>query len=156
MKTCTKCLEGKPESDFYKDSRKSSGLMSACKLCHALMVQKYQGTAKGVEALRVATAKYSQTSKAKERDARYYASEKGLAKGRRNSLRQKELHPTKVTARYRVKAAIKSGKLVRGSCEICGDTKAEGHHDNYEKPLEVRWLCKHHHVEFHKLLNEKV
>jgi hypothetical protein len=34
-------------------------------------------------------------------------------------------------------------------CEICGE-KAEAHHDDYDKPLEVRWLCFKHHREWHK------
>jgi hypothetical protein len=34
-------------------------------------------------------------------------------------------------------------------CEICGK-KAEAHHDDYGKPLEVRWLCFKHHREWHK------
>lgn len=50
-----------------------------------------------------------------------------------------------------VTAAIAKGELVRGSCEVCGTTeKVEGHHDDYARPLEVRWLCRPHHREWHK------
>ena len=45
---------------------------------------------------------------------------------------------------------IKHGKLVRQPCEICGDIKVDAHHDDYMKPLDVRWLCKKHHIEHHK------
>ena len=34
MKTCSKCGEEKQATEFYKDSRKSDGLMSACRKCH--------------------------------------------------------------------------------------------------------------------------
>src|ERR1700681_4210592 len=36
-------------------------------------------------------------------------------------------------------------------CEICEAFPTEAHHDNYDKPLEVRWLCKVHHNEWHIL-----
>ena len=35
-------------------------------------------------------------------------------------------------------------------CEVCGATKAQAHHCNYSKPLDVRWLCPKHHAEWHK------
>ena len=52
-------------------------------------------------------------------------------------------------ARYKLNNAIKAGRIKRLPCEICGAT-AEAHHDDYNKPLEVRWLCKTHHSEWHK------
>ena len=36
-------------------------------------------------------------------------------------------------------------------CEVCGTKKKiHRHHDNYLKPLEVRFLCPLHHVRYHK------
>jgi hypothetical protein len=47
--------------------------------------------------------------------------------------------------------AIQKGLLIKKSCEVCGtNEKVEAHHDDYTKPLEVRWLCRHHHREHHK------
>lgn len=34
-------------------------------------------------------------------------------------------------------------------CEYCNRINPEGHHDNYNKPLNIRWLCKKHHVMLH-------
>lgn len=56
--------------------------------------------------------------------------------------------------KYRViqmtQCAIRSGKLVRGPCEVCGTSKRVGaHHDDYNKPLDVRWLCGTHHRIWH-------
>lgn len=52
-------------------------------------------------------------------------------------------------ARWQVRRAVASGKLVRGCCEVCGSVKTHGHHDDYSKPLDVRWLCPTHHREHH-------
>lgn len=60
----------------------------------------------------------------------------------------------KVYVRSITGRAIKRGDLVRGYCEICHThLEIEAHHDDYTKPLDVRWLCKKHHAEHHK--NEK-
>jgi ribosomal protein S27AE len=50
-------------------------------------------------------------------------------------------HKQKVYARGAVQNLIKSGKLLRQPCEVCGETRVEAHHDDYSKPLEIRWLC---------------
>lgn len=63
---------------------------------------------------------------------------------------QVERYPEKVAARNAVYAAIKSGKLVPQPCEVCGATEdVHGHHDDYTKKLDVRWLCRKHHREVH-------
>jgi hypothetical protein len=54
-------------------------------------------------------------------------------------------------ARQMTGNAIRDGRLVRGPCEICGDNDSQAHHDDYSKPLDVRWLCESHHREWHKI-----
>ncbi len=49
-----------------------------------------------------------------------------------------------------VRRALVSGRLVKGFCEVCQNKNAIAHHDDYSKPLEVRWLCEKHHKEYHK------
>ena len=34
-------------------------------------------------------------------------------------------------------------------CEVCGVTPANAHHDDYARPLDVRWLCDTHHNRLH-------
>jgi len=53
----------------------------------------------------------------------------------------------RLNARSMIKNAIKSGKLVKPKkCEQCGEIKpVEAHHQNYDKPLEIRWLCRECH-----------
>jgi hypothetical protein len=47
--------------------------------------------------------------------------------------------------------AIRRGELIRQThCEKCGSTtRVDAHHEDYEKPLEVMWLCRRHHVRRH-------
>ena len=52
-------------------------------------------------------------------------------------------------ARMTVRKAIARGKIERGPCEVCGSRPAEAHHDDYSKPLAVRFLCPAHHREHH-------
>ena len=50
-----------------------------------------------------------------------------------------------------VAVAIKEGKLVRPpKCESCNkECKPHGHHPDYSKPLEVKWLCQLCHRRIH-------
>lgn len=59
-------------------------------------------------------------------------------------------HATKDAARLRVRRAIEAGVLVRQPCEACGAARVHAHHDDYCKPLDVRWLCPEHHREHHR------
>jgi hypothetical protein len=70
-----------------------------------------------------------------------------------NAKKQRELYPQKYVARTAVGNALRDGRLTRQPCEVCGNEKSEAHHDDYSKPLDVKWLCKRHHVERHKQLD---
>jgi hypothetical protein len=52
-------------------------------------------------------------------------------------------------ARSAVSWALKKGTLTRQPCEVCGAEKTDAHHDNYDEPLGVRWLCRKHHRGVH-------
>lgn len=49
-----------------------------------------------------------------------------------------------------VAQALRNGTLKRRPCRVCGTKKRiQAHHDDYTKPLKVRWLCPKHHGERH-------
>jgi hypothetical protein len=48
-----------------------------------------------------------------------------------------------------VTRAIKAGELTRLSCEVCGGDKSQAHHDDYARPLDIRWLCRSCHQRHH-------
>jgi ribosomal protein S27AE len=45
---------------------------------------------------------------------------------------------------------VRTGKLVPQPCEVCGAINVHAHHDDYSKPLEVRWLCPEDHSHVHR------
>ena len=47
------------------------------------------------------------------------------------------------------KRALINSTIKRGPCEACGYQHGEAHHDDYAKPLEVRWLCRSCHQKHH-------
>lgn len=55
----------------------------------------------------------------------------------------------KIAARYAVSAALRRGDIRKQPCEICGSEHSEAHHEDYAKPLTVKWLCRQHHVAQH-------
>ncbi|SCY88253.1 hypothetical protein [Paracoccus tibetensis] len=56
----------------------------------------------------------------------------------------------KYNAHLAVQRSLVSGVLQKGACEVCGSDKVDGHHDRYDEPLNVRWLCRRHHVRLHQ------
>lgn len=63
-------------------------------------------------------------------------------------LKWNRANPDAIRAHGIVARAIRRGELVRQPCEICG-AAAEAHHERYENPLTVTWLCRFHHRRHH-------
>jgi hypothetical protein len=61
----------------------------------------------------------------------------------------RKLDPTRYRAREAVNRAVKADKLIKQPCELCGNEPTQAHHDDYAKPLDVRWLCVPHHQAIH-------
>lgn len=56
-----------------------------------------------------------------------------------------------------VRRAIKRGELTRQACERCASTdRVEAHHDDYGKPLDIRWLCDPCHKQEHPVARDEV
>lgn len=81
---------------------------------------------------------------------------KRYATNRVARARHEARHPEKAAARDDVQRAMRAGRITRQPCEVCGaqhgdirpdrtKVKVEAHHDDYTKPLDVRWLCTEHH-----------
>ena len=122
VKTCNDCYKEKPISDFYKSAINKDGLLGRCKACRKQKVSDNRGNKKLLSYNQVAPHK------------KFWLAE--------NKIKKK--------AHQMVAYAIQKGDLVRQPCERCGTDKAViAHHEDYTKPLDVVWLCAHHHRERH-------
>ncbi|GAB1444371.1 hypothetical protein MASR2M39_32290 [Ignavibacteriales bacterium] len=61
----------------------------------------------------------------------------------------KEEYRKRRLVRIRTHHAVERGLINKEPCSICGDTESFAHHENYDKPFDVIWLCRQHHTEVH-------
>jgi len=141
MKTCFKCGEQRPLSDFYKHPQMADGHLGKCKKCTKEDVRKNYRDNK---------ERYQEYEKERELNPDRKAKKLEYQRKRRKA------HLVKDKARAAVTRGLRNGSLEKQPCEICGDEKVEAHHDDYSKPLEVRWLCFKHHRQEHGQLQEEI
>ena len=48
-----------------------------------------------------------------------------------------------------VARALRKGLIEPAPCAVCGSEKSVAHHEDYDKPLDVIWLCQAHHKQLH-------
>jgi protein-arginine kinase activator protein McsA len=141
MKYCKKCNTLKEESCFYKYKKAKDGLRSWCKLCCSNNSKNYYVEHR--EIIIEQTTIYSLLNRDKESFKN---------KANKASTKYKKENPLKDKARRLVYRAIQKSILVKPDiCSTCGtpNNQIEAHHDNYNYPLVVRWLCKNCHAKWH-------
>ena len=158
---CPRCGKSKPVAEFGIDRSKASGRNRLCKQCVRMAdaLRPYHDVA--VTEKRCATC--GKTKPASE-FWRNPVLKDGLMSSCKVCARKRqavsfwewqrsemERHPEKVMARRLVREALKSGKLIKPiHCEACGkELPLHAHHTDYDKPLEVTWLCQSCHVKLH-------
>jgi hypothetical protein len=72
-----------------------------------------------------------------------------VEKCRKHRKTWREKNPKKIKAENVVNKAIIKRDIERKPCEICGTFPAEAHHDNYDEPFLVKWLCSDCHRRHH-------
>lgn len=147
MKICKKCGESKALNKFSKDKRGPSGRTGTCQKCQTKRQKLWRDN--NIEKVRAKKREYRAKNKDMfmESGKKYRANNKEAS---RNSTRKYRMNnKEKYIAHGAVKSAIRSGKMKKMPCVICGDIKSVAHHEDYSKPLEVVFLCRKHHVERH-------
>ncbi len=133
LRVCYKCRIEKPLTrDYFYPCRERFSFL--CKVCHLEYHREYR-------------------IKNRERDAQREKERLKLpaAKARKIAYTYKMMakYPERWKARSDLRNAVATGKVVKMPCEVCGGLKVQGHHEDYSKPLEVRWLCSKHHKQLH-------
>ena len=130
-KQCFKCGQKKPLKEFYKHPQMGDGHLNKCKECSKKDVKENR--------------------KNKLEYYREYDRERGNRQTPEYRKNYDKRFPQKAKARRMVAYHMSKGSLVREACEVCGsEERTHAHHDDYAKPLNVRWLCPAHHREWHK------
>lgn len=133
MKKCFKCGAEKALHDFYKHKRMADGHLNKCKECAKADVKKHRRENDSVRAY----------------DKERYQRPERKKKAAETVRAWRSKNPDGYRAHSAVSNAIRNGSLDRKPCEICGCKKSHAHHEDYSKPLDVRWLCALHHHRHH-------
>ena len=145
-KVCRQCEVEQRVMDYYRTS--AGGFMAICKACHRANVREnYQRNREQYREYERGRANLPHRVEARQD---YAQTPEGKEKGNRAKRAYLDRNPVKRAAHIACLNAIRSGRLTRQPCEVCGEAKAQAHHDDYSKPLDVRWLCTTHHAEWHR------
>ena len=128
-KVCSKCNEYKTYDLYYVHAGMSDGYLNKCKVC--ARADSLKNRQDNIERVRA------------------YDRARGCRRTLKDLQDYRSKYPKKYKAHSIVNYAIKSEKLFREPCEVCGKEKVDAHHDDYAKPLNVRWLCSIHHHQWH-------
>lgn len=139
MKECRKCKEPKNSNDFY-------GKEATCKKCRNEYFLEY--AKKNRKKRREWVRKSISRPEYKEAQKIYMKVWMENNKDKLKAVRDR--HKEKNKARDKLRYYLGTGKVVKSPCELCGNNRSQGHHHDYSKPLDVRWLCAKHHMEIHR------
>ena len=150
MKTCRQCGLVKTLNDFYVHAQMADGYLNKCKDCVKLRVlENLKNKADYYKEYDKKRAMLPHRVKARED---YQKTKNGKIAIKKAHESYKKKFPMKYASHVIFNNAIRDGKIKKEFlCSECGsDNQIQGHHDDYTKPLNVRWLCVKCHTQWHK------
>jgi hypothetical protein len=129
---CRACKTDKPEAAFYASNR------ACCKEC--------------VKA-RVTAHRLENIDRIRAYDRMRASQPHRVANNFKQSQAWRQEYPNRRRAQGLVQHALRSGRLNKQPCWVCGGD-AVAHHPDYDRPLDVVWLCQPHHKQAHALVTE--
>lgn len=155
-KTCAKCKVALPFDRFHADRCGRLGRASQCKDCRRR--ECFEKGYRRTDSYRAYRRKLKQRTRTqdnvKERD-------------RRHEAVYRAKYPHKARAKHMVADAIMRGDLVRpdqcSACKAIPPKAVDGrpliqahHHNGYENPLDVIWLCVFCHAKEHRAHSKRI
>ena len=140
-KECFKCKTVKPLDDFYKHPKMADGYLNKCKTCNKKDSTQHRN--QNIEKVR-------QYDRDRAKNPERQAANVRITKEWREADRRRH------RAHNKVRAAILKGELLVQPCIRCNNPKSLAYHEDYDKPLEVMWLCQPCHKQRHKEINQEI
>jgi hypothetical protein len=137
MKECFKCKTIMPLNEFYKHFQMADGHVNKCKKCNKKDVTANRN--KNIERIRAYDRERAKNPE-RQKTAQQISQAWRKADKRRGA------------AHSAVARAIRNGTLFRQPCVRCYEIKSFAHHEDYDRPLDVMWLCQPCHKQQHKEL----
>lgn len=143
-KICAQCHIEKTTDDFYlcMTGNGHRRLHAWCKACHKAYRIEHKDRRK--------VLMYEWQKRNLERRREQWRLNNKKRYNYEASLKRKQNDPEKHKAHIVVSNAIARGNLIKHPCMICGKIeRVQAHHDDYSRPLDIKWLCPSHHRLFH-------
>jgi len=128
IKECFKCGETKDLDGFYKHPGTADGHLGKCKECTRADVAQHR--ADNIDAIR-------------EYDRERAKTPERIAHLTRNTRKWRKENPDGYKAHIDLNNAVRADNVFPPfHCQGCGEKrKLHAHHEDYFKPLEIKWLC---------------
>ena len=134
VKKCSCCGVEKDFSEFQKRKASKDGMTASCKQC-----------LKKRDSERYANEKERRSEWHKS----YMKTDTGKLSHSNASKKWRAANQVRRAAHVILNNAVRDGRIEKLPCFVCGNEQVEGHHPDYDSPLDVVWLCQAHHREIH-------
>ncbi len=185
MRICKRCKKEKNDNEFGNLKCSKDGINPRCKQCCCDSVKRSKKSPEAIANKKLYVAEWQKRNREKrlqqsrnwyarnlckarkmslESTKRYLQTEKGRSKAKERSKKWDNNNIVKRRVHDKTMYAVKTNKLIRPNiCSKCFKICIpHAHHEDYNKPYDVIWLCSychfklhHHHKHHRERLNEE-
>lgn len=86
----------------------------------------------------------------------YLSEEIRIANRKETNRKYKANNKHKTKAQDALLQAVRMKRIIPQPCELCNVLETEAHHQDYNKPYDVNWLCIFHHKLIHVAIRKLI